>query len=100
MLSEPVNIEVDSEETGEKYTIILNSCEISPLSIEFECSLSSAEDLAQELQIVMKDGSIYDDFDHTGGADNDFGLIFGKPLNLSEIDYIQVGDVQIKNYFE
>lgn len=74
----------------------LTSCEISPLSIGFTgVEISVLGYFEETLQIVMKDGSVYNDFISTGGAE-DCGFVFGKPLNLNEIDYVQVGDVQLK----
>lgn len=84
------------------YAVTVNSLRISPLSVEWEIEYEISDpqrscDLG--FVIVMKDGTRVERFHVPGGSFNDHmsaGVCnFITPIDLSEIDYILIGDEEI-----
>lgn len=84
------------------YSVTAKSLKISPLSAEWECEYEVSDkrrSCAMEFQIVMKDGTSPGMYGVPGGGYSDtrsFGICnFTTPINLSEIDYILIGDPEV-----
>lgn len=84
------------------YSVTVNSFRISPLSAEWEIEYEISDPQRScdlEFVIVMKDGTRVEKFHVPGGRYNDHmssGVCnFEMPIDLSEIDYILIGDEEI-----
>lgn len=84
------------------YSVTAKSLKISPLSAEWECEYEISDKQRScelEFQIFMKDGTSPGMYGVPGGGYNDtrsFGASnFTTPIDLSEIDYILIGDPEV-----
>lgn len=103
LINEPLNIKITND-SGSVDSITLNSLTVSSLSMKIVAAADNGCELPSSFQeytsIIMKDGTSYDVYSPISiignPKENTEMIMFGKPIDVSQINYIKIDDTKIK----